>query len=147
MSQLECKGVIIVDYNLENILLLKNDKGILSFPTKPNYFEKIIQDFKNESGIDVSRINIGNDYGDNVRYFLGIAKDNTTIHELYDFFCTRGGGGLEWINFKTIDPKFLDFSEMKDVIESAFKIFKSIPEEERCQTRDWKENLLQFQDL
>ena len=144
MSQLECKGVILVDSKLENVLLLKNAKGLLSFPTKPNHFEKIVQDFKNKSGIDISRTNIGNDDGDNVRYFLGIVNDNTTIYELCKVFNIQSG--LEWINYK--ETLNLDFIEMKDVIESAFKIFKAIPEEERCQTRNWRENLLnQFQDL
>ena len=144
MSQLECKGVILVDSKLENVLLLKNAKGLLSFPTKPNHFEKIVQDFKNKSGIDISRTNIGNDDGDNVRYFLGIVNDNTTIYELCKVFNIQSG--LEWINYK--ETLNLDFIEMKDVIESAFKIFKAIPEEERCQTSNWRENLLnQFQDL
>jgi len=146
MSQLECKGVILIDSKLENILLAKDNKGILSFPKKANYFEEITQQFTKESGIDIDRINEGSDDGNNVRYFIGILNDKTTIQELCDFFSIVKSD-LEWINSKTLDTKSFYFNEMKDLIESAFKIVGNIPKEERCQTRDWKENLLQFENL
>jgi hypothetical protein len=38
MSQLECNGIILIDYKLKRILF-ENNKGNYSFPKKSNYFD------------------------------------------------------------------------------------------------------------
>jgi hypothetical protein len=146
MAQLEYKGIILIDSKLEKILLKKNADDDFCFPTKNHHFETITSQFTKESGIKIDSINISTENNDdNVKYFLGILSSTITDCELTEFFSENNVyTNLEWIHYKEFGKLS---NEMKYIVENAYKVFKNVPKEERSQMRDWKQNLLQFEDL